>query len=542
MHLRREHQTWTFRRRVPRDLQARLGRREIYRSLSTSCKREAKKLASVLYAASEEVFRLALDESITDEDLRAAARLWLDTPRWRDRLRMGVDDLLPGALRRERAELPRRLVACTDEEAEHFAMPPATVEEMEAWSALESAGYWDPGRADIQRMRAALLTAVTEYVEKRFQSVFHPEHVAASDAGGMPVPSPLFSTHTEDFLTDKSRSTEEHRGHSEQTRKQVRATFRLWTELVGEKPVREYTGADAGSFRELILRLPASHGKSRTPITALEAIAKADDSKQPVRRLAMKTAKRHFSALSQYWTWLRPRGHVDANIFAGFSFPGARSTKRKRSDWSPAELDLLFRSERWRRDQQRDTAEWWLPVIALFSGMRLEEICRLRPNHDLKVIGGVPCFLIQPQPGWNPKSEAGERIIPVHAFLVDLGLMELVERRQTEGVQRLFPDLVPGGPDGKLGYEFSRQFSRYKRTVGVTDPKVVFHSFRHTFRTVLESTDLKESWIDAVMGHEGEKRSEGRTYTKRVSVKRLAEVVQAFESPLPLAFLMQNGD
>ena len=108
MHLCREHQTWTFRRRVPRQLQERLGQAEVYRSLATTCKREARKLAAVLYAATEELFALAEDETITNDDLRTAARLWLDTPRWRQHLRFHVDELLPGPLRRQRGEIPRR--------------------------------------------------------------------------------------------------------------------------------------------------------------------------------------------------------------------------------------------------------------------------------------------------------------------------------------------------------------------------------------------------------------------------------------------------
>jgi len=65
-------------------------------------------------------------------------------------------------------------------------------------------------------------------------------------------------------------------------------------------------------------------------------------------------------------------------------------------------------------------------------------------------------------------------------------------------------------------------------------PKTVLHSFRHTFRrhtfrTALESTDLPERWIDAVMGHEDPRRSEGaRTYAKGVEVERLREVVESF--------------
>src|SRR3546814_8983692 len=69
-------------------------------------------------------------------------------------------------------------------------------------------------------------------------------------------------------------------------------------------------------------------------------------SNRPVARLSMRTTKRHFSTMSQYWKWLKPLGHVDNIIFSGFSFPGTKGGKKKRDDWSRADLNLfLERSE-----------------------------------------------------------------------------------------------------------------------------------------------------------------------------------------------------
>jgi len=152
--------------------------------------------------------------------------------------------------------------------------------------------------------------------------------------------------------------------------------------------------------------------------------------------------------------------------------------------------------------------------------MRLEEICRLRPDKDIDTVNGIPCFVIQAHPdGWDPKSEAGERKVPIHPWLIQHGLMNLVQKRREDGVDRLFPE--PRLQGNKLGAQFSRDFSRFKTALGY-GRKHVFHSFRHTFRTELEATAHKESHIDAIMGHEGGGRGEGRTYVKGISVKVLA--------------------
>src|SRR3546814_9033714 len=95
---------------------------------------------------------------------------------------------------------------------------------------------------------------------------------------------------------------------------------------------------------------------------------------------------------------------------------------------------------------------------------------------------------VDPGP-WSPKSEACERIVPIHSRLIELGLLDLAKRRSA--LPYLWPDLRPSGPDGKRGFGYSREFSRRKIALGV-GKKTTFHSFRHTTRTILESTDLQE--------------------------------------------------
>ena len=338
-----------------------------------------------------------------------------------------------------------------------------------------------------------------------------------------------FSTFENGFLADKSREG----GYSGQTVAQVHATFRLWVELMGDRPVDEYTGGDAGRFRDLLLRMPASHGKGGR-INAAEAIRLADHKatfdQVPVVRLATKTAKRHFSAMSQMWKWLQPREHVEKNIFSGFVFAGTGGGKSKRDDWSEADLVKLLRSAPFGLEAGQDAPERWLPLIGMYSGLRLEEIARLRPE-DIVDIEGILTFKIQEQPGWSPKTAAGERVVPVHPALLDLGVMGLVSRRHAEGTNRLFPDLRPTGPDGKLSAEFSRQFGKRKTALGV-GPKTTFHSLRHSVRTILGNTDIKDSWIDAVMGHEGGEKSVGiSVYLKRIGITNLATVVAAIRYP-----------
>jgi integrase len=286
-------------------------------------------------------------------------------------------------------------------------------------------------------------------------------------------------------------------------------TFRLFSELIGDKYVKEYSRADAGDFLDLLKKMPASHGKTRHA-TARQYIADASEQISDGKKyalLSMKTIKRHFSALTVYWKWLETRGHVDCNIFTRFEFPGTKSSKARRDIWPIGDIEKLLRAEWFIKNKK--SAFFWLPLISMYSGMQLEEISRLRPDYDICEIDGIWTFILQGHPdGWSPKSEAGERFVPVHSLLIRLGFIDFVRSRRKMKVERLFADLVPGGPDGKFGFNFSRIFSKFKIALGVGS-KVTFHSFRHNVRNHLESEPLEERWIDDVLGHERPSASEG---------------------------------
>lgn len=156
-------------------------------------------------------------------------------------------------------------------------------------------------------------------------------------------PSPKLSELIEAFIAEKNRNTEERKGYTANVEGTSRMTLRLWRETFGDRPVRSYTKQEAGEFRDLLLRLPREHGKSsKLHATLRERIAWADADPRPLPRLKMKTAKRHFTPLRQYWKYLLARGHVDIDIFDGFTFPGTSSAKRRRNQWTPEALETLF--------------------------------------------------------------------------------------------------------------------------------------------------------------------------------------------------------
>ncbi|MGO7637598.1 site-specific integrase [Rhizobium leguminosarum] len=477
---------------------------------------------------------------LSDDDIRAAVRHWLSREDWQHLLRKYVHRNSPANIKAYGEQFPELLPNLIRDEQ----LPAWETLRREAVWALEHAGYdgYHASEDEQTRTEEALKKQIREHVDRRIQELFAetPAIGAASVPSALRTPEqPVNMTKLSTFLTNWHNDIAVGYNHNKLVKDadQYRQSAELFLGLMGDLPVGRITFETAAEFRELVLQLPFSHGKGGSGSVKKElARARAD---KTLPRVTMKTTKRHFSGMNSLWKWLVFKKHVHATVqpFSGHSFPGTKSKKSARDDWSREDMQRLFTSREY-RDAPASSALRWLPLISLYSGMRLEEICRLRPGTDITVKDGMPCFDLATREGWDPKSEAGTRTIPIHSWLIRHGLMDFVKQQRARGAEYLFtPELVLHR--GKLSSGFSRDFSKLKFGLGV-GLKTTFHSFRHTFRTVLESTDLKESHIDAVMGHEGG-GSEGRTYTKRVSTAKLREVVEAFAPPLDLSFLRASS-
>jgi len=540
-YLRREADSFVFRRRIPSTIQKRIGLKEIYRSLKTTVRRTAKARAAHLFIATERLFRMVEEQdenTLSDEDIRAAVRYWLSSTTWTNRLRHHLDDLSPGILREHHQHLPDMLLDLGRAET---VSPEHNVIE-EAWSALEYSDYAGLGQGETLKKTIAILrNTLKEYVDRRVQAVFEPEIITPASGAARPTAAPpdmsKISTYISIWQVDITKGYNGAKGLSEETTDQYLKTVELFIGLMGDLSVGKLTYDIAADFREKLLTLPATHGKGRTGSVKKELARAKANANAP--KITMKTAKRHFSGMNSIWKWLIYKKHAAAelNPFSGHSFPGTKSKKSARDAWSTEDMKRRLTSSAY-NGAPKESALHWIPLISLHGGLRLEEIGRLRPDHDLVTRDGIYCFDIKARDGWDPKTEAGTRLVPVHSWLLAHGFRDFVDAQRAVRSEYLFPELVLRKK--KITAGFSREFSRIKKGCGI-GVKTTFHSFRHTFRTVLESTDHKESHIDAVMGHEGG-GGEGRVYTKGVTIAKLKEVVESFTLTIDLSTLASSGN
>ena len=93
-------------------------------------------------------------------------------------------------------------------------------------------------------------------------------------------------------------------------------------------------------------------------------------------------------------------------------------------------------------------AEFWVPHIGLYNGLRLNEICQLNVE-DIVVRDKVWCFNITRETDRGVddkvlKTKSSERVVPIHPELMNLGFMQYLKQFERKPRGKLFPDIKPG--------------------------------------------------------------------------------------------------
>lgn len=241
------------------------------------------------------------------------------------------------------------------------------------------------------------------------------------------------------------------------------------------------------------------------------------------RGLGANRINKRLGQVNDLFNWCIAHGHYTAHPTSpveGLYISNKSKLAAQTESYEPFsndELKAIFASTY--PEEMAKPDHYWLPIVALFSGARREEIASLKAS-NVKTIDGVPCFQIE-----GGKTADARRVVPIHPQLKALGFMDYAEQVQSMGVEHLFPYLIDGA-NGR-GKNAGRQFSILLDKRGIKDDRKVFHSFRHTVITRLHATGANIAHVMQMTGHRGE-ATQGvhfQTYTHDVGLLALAETL-----------------
>jgi len=180
--------------------------------------------------------------------------------------------------------------------------------------------------------------------------------------------------------------------------------------------------------------------------------------------------------------------------------------REEESPYTIAELQTIFYSpvfkDGYRPVQGKGEAAFWLPLIGLFTGCRLNEGAQLYVE-DVRADDGIPYFMIRPdsQTGRTVKDNKKRRV-PIHPMLIDMGVMDYVSAVKQSGHIQLFPELKVTRKGGKLGDAWGKWWRSYIRDeLGITRIPQPFHGLRHSFSEWGRRTGMDYEHRMRIEGH-----------------------------------------
>lgn len=508
---------------VPKALQPRVGKKEVWRSLGTSDRREAHRRAGHAFAViCDELDAVAGNPAAAPDPATVAITL-------------GFDRVLASLEERRKAwpaddgEYASRLAG---REAELRRLTRQLHDgDMSRWEDAADKAIANRGMA-IEKGTDAYAAFVQSIAEASIDAISVFTRRAAGELDAAPRTAVVRETKAKEAAKAKPGETllelfeewaAEMLAKGEKrpdTVNQDRKVIQQFAAFVGAgRAINAITPQDVFDYRQCLSRLPPKW-MSKRELRELGMRAAAEKARElDMPRTAFTSCNKHLSTISPLYKWLagQPAWLGLRNPCDGLFYAKAKG-KNRRPSFSTAHLNTILQSplfvgfqtdgkEHLPGNTHADDWRRWIPLAALFTGARIGEIAQLRLG-DVRQERSVWFIHIRHDESEGLATKSGvSRPAAVHSMLERLGFIAFharaVERAGGDLSAPLFPELAPNAR-GQISGEPSRWWRDYLAAIGVKNGADGYgaHSFRHTLADRLRSeAELLDNEIAVCLGH-----------------------------------------
>lgn len=283
----------------------------------------------------------------------------------------------------------------------------------------------------------------------------------------------------------------------------------------GDIAVSSFTKDMLLDYRDAASGLPLGMPKADRELPFPARVEKYAGTK--LKRVGATTVKKRIGAVQALLGFASQEGWLELNVGRGVTVEGAGRPKTRRRSFRSEELTTLFGSALFlhptrlldRRTKVSDLTLFWLFLFGVTSGARIEEMGQAHLADIVRRDGvlhvDIDDYVTDTEDGAGApeksvKNDGSRRVVPIHDRLLDIGFERYVDALRKADQRLLFPDLS-SNMFGKLTQEASRRAGRYIDKVVANDPRLVFHSFRHTFKDEGREAEIQERILDQLCGH-----------------------------------------
>lgn len=264
--------------------------------------------------------------------------------------------------------------------------------------------------------------------------------------------------------------------------------FPLFLELLSGLNTGDLDKKHIVEYKSLVLKLPVNRRKvSEYKSLGVRDILDLDIPDEKV--ISNRTKSKYLTNISSFLNWLSVNGYAES----GLADPLKNTIKNKslasedRQAYNEEDLKKLFNSKQYLYGNHKQACHFWVPLIALFTGARQNEICQLHIE-DIVQESKTKIWVFDFNENNHDitkkslKRPYHKRQVPIHSTLIQLGFLDYVNQIKKLKHSRIFPEL-PYDEENKYGETFGKWFNRTyvnARNCDINTEKTSFHSIRHT--------------------------------------------------------------
>lgn len=232
---------------------------------------------------------------------------------------------------------------------------------------------------------------------------------------------------------------EKEAGWTYKTKIEVVGCHKLIVDILGDVDIKSITRPVVLDFRDRLMRLPANMYKIYPDRSVNEILAMSG-----VEPMSLNSVNKHILRLSALLSYAVKAEIIYSNPSQGLMLTDKRRDDELRKAYSDVDIKNVL--DNLPVDPDRPE-RYWIPLIAMYTGLRLDEICQLYVD-DIQQIDGVWCFSVNDECDKKVKVESSKRIVPVHPVLLSAGFITYVENVRKLKHPRLWMALTWRKEDG----------------------------------------------------------------------------------------------
>lgn len=314
--------------------------------------------------------------------------------------------------------------------------------------------------------------------------------------------------------------------------------------ILSDMPLKMLSIEHLNFYKDACMKLPSNwHKKKPYRNKTIEQILAMNIPEQELK--APKTIAHDLELFRGFLNWCTIRGYIYIPSFNQILTIKIRKREYEYRDiLDDDDIRKILRFPQYAEDAAVPPSYFWVILIALYTGARLEEICQLHVD-DFCIDEGIPCFDFNSRYDKEVKNLQSNRLVPIHPFLLDdLNILGFVSMMKERGETRIFPELKHHNTTGQFGDRISRMFGRQRRRFGIFPKgkgKKDFHSIRHTVVTNLKHLGVPEPKVSQLVGHKTETTTITYTrYGKPYPTSMIYEVVKKISYNVDFSFLKES--